>query len=137
MSVEYLDETKFKLIRTVKLRFRDDVYHIGRVAFSPDGKRIVWGSYDKTIKVWDIENNQLIFENNEEIEYGELVSSVAFSPDGKRIASGSWDEIIRVWDIESGEVKRYWDETLDIEDPDTISSVAFSPDGKRIVSGIK
>ncbi|KIM26363.1 hypothetical protein M408DRAFT_72991 [Serendipita vermifera MAFF 305830] len=99
------------------------------VAFSPDGHRIVSGSWDKTILIWDAETGAVVagpFEG-----HSSTVSSVAFSPDGKRIVSGSYDETIRVWDAEMGAViagpfegSSHW-----------VSSVAFSPDGKRIVSG--
>src|SRR6267154_896043 len=98
-------------------------------AFSPDGKRIVTGSYDKTIRLWDAETGEPLRAPLEGHEH--WVSSVAFSPDGKRIVSGSYDKTIRLWDAETGEPLRaplegheHW-----------VSSVAFSPDGKRIVSG--
>ena len=99
------------------------------VAFSSDGKRIVSGSRDCTIRVWNADSGEVIsgpFEG-----HTEWVSSVAFSPDGKHIVSGSGDDTIYVWDADSGEV---------ISGPlkshtSMVSSVAFSPDGKRIVSG--
>src|SRR5262249_48766716 len=55
------------------------------VAFSPDGKRIVSGSEDRTLKVWDAQTGQ---ETRTLEGHTGIVYSVAFSPDGKRIASG-------------------------------------------------
>ncbi|KIO00838.1 hypothetical protein M404DRAFT_1003535 [Pisolithus tinctorius Marx 270] len=99
------------------------------VAFSPDGKRIVSGSWDKTVRVWDVEGGVQIGSPLE--GHTSEVNSVAFSPDGKRIVSGSMDNTVRVWDVEGG---------VQIGSPleghtDLVRSVAFSPDGKRIVSG--
>ncbi|KAJ7854402.1 WD40-repeat-containing domain protein [Mycena olivaceomarginata] len=102
---------------------------VASVALSPDGKRIVSGSYDETVRVWDSESGEVIagpFNG-----HTDSVTSVAFSPDGKRIVSGSEDKTVRVWDSESGEV---------VAGPfnghtDWLTSVALSPDGKRIVSG--
>ena len=59
------------------------------VAFSPDGKRIVSGSDDKTVQVWDADTGQPIGQPL--TGHTDAVSSVAFSPDGKRIVSGSDD----------------------------------------------
>jgi hypothetical protein len=69
------------------------------VAFSPDGKRIVSGSQDMTLKVWDSETGkeQLTLKG-----HSGWVHSVAFSPEGKRIVSGSQDRTLIVWDANSG-----------------------------------
>ncbi|MBQ2787165.1 MAG: PD40 domain-containing protein [Bacteroidaceae bacterium] len=69
------------------------------VAFSPDGKRIVSGSIDKTIRIWDVATGKQIGEPL--IGHTYTVLSVAFSPDGKRIVSGSSDNTIRIWDFPS------------------------------------
>ena len=57
------------------------------MAFSADGKRIVSGSDDKTVKVWDADTGQ---ETLTLKGHAGVCHSVAFSPDGKRIVSGSW-----------------------------------------------
>ena len=104
--------------------------HSGRVAsvsYSPDGKRIVSGSADKTVKVWDAQTGQ---ETLTLKGHSSDVYSVAFSPDGKRIVSGSEDKTVRVWDAESGQ------EMLTLKGhSDGVRSATFSPDGKRIISG--
>jgi hypothetical protein len=108
--------------------------HTGGVssfALSSDGNRIVSGSSDKTLKVWDAANGNEIFTLKGHIGG---VTSVAFSPDGTRIVSGSEDEplkgTIKIWDAVNNK------EIITLKDQiGGVTSVAFSPDGTRIVSG--
>jgi len=101
------------------------------VAFSPDGLRIVSGSWDGTLRFWDAKTGLPIGQPLS--GHSDWIRSVAFSPDGLRIVSGSDDNTLRLWDAGSG---------LPISQPlsghsDWVTSVAFSPDGLRIVSGSK
>ena len=97
------------------------------VNFSPDGKTLVSGSWDKTIKLWNVETGKEIRTLK---GHDELVRSVNFSPDGKTLVSGSLDKTIKLWNVETGEEIR----TLKGHDS-YLSSVNFSPDGKTLVSG--
>jgi hypothetical protein len=70
-------------------------FHIFSAAFSPDGRRIVSGSMDKTVKVWNAETGALIRTLS---GHTGGVKSAAFSPDGRRIVSGADDQTVKVWD---------------------------------------
>jgi hypothetical protein len=102
---------------------------VNAVAFSPDGRRIVSGSDDNTLRLWDAETGAAVGAPLE--GHGGSVRAVAFSPDGRRIVSGSWDKTLRLWDAETGAAVG-----APLEGHgDWVRAVAFSPDGRRIVSG--
>ena len=69
-------------------------------AFSPDGKRIVTASEDKTARLWDAETGKQI--GAPLVGHEDGVTSAAFSPDGKRIVTASADKTARLWDAETG-----------------------------------
>ncbi|WP_242482094.1 caspase family protein [Trichormus variabilis] len=100
---------------------------VNSVAFSPDGQRIVSGSGDKTLRLWDV-NGQPIGQPL--IGHEGAVKSVAFSPDGQRIVSGSGDKTLRLWNVNGQPIGQPL-----IGHEGEVKSVAFSPDGQRIVSG--
>ncbi len=97
------------------------------VAYSPDGRRIVTGSADKTARVWDAETGQESFPLK---GHTDSVRSVAFSRDGQRIVTGSWDRTVRVWEAATGGLLCSFG-----ANGKQVFSVAFSPDGQRIVTG--
>jgi hypothetical protein len=101
---------------------------VSSATFSPDGKRIVTASWDKTARIWDAESGKLIGVPLTGHEGG--VWSAAFSPDGKRIVTASSDKTARVWNAANG---RPIGKPL-IGDDDVVNSAAFSPDGNRIVT---
>ncbi len=72
---------------------------VSSCAFSPDGRRIVSGSEDNTLRLWDAETGAALMTLN---GHQDGVSSCAFSPDGRRIVSGSYDNTLRLWDAETG-----------------------------------
>ena len=74
------------------------------IAFSHDGQRIVSGSSDDTIRVWNAAAGEL--EGIPFIGHTHAVNSVAFSQDGQRIVSGSSDFTIRVWNAIAAERDR-------------------------------
>jgi WD40 repeat protein/serine/threonine protein kinase len=97
------------------------------VATSPDGQRIVTGSWDHTAKVWDGSTGSTLFTLQ---GHRAEVGAVALSPDGLRIVTGSLDETARIWDASNGR------ELLKLEGHGgEISSVVFSPDGLRVITG--
>ncbi|KAF9066516.1 WD40-repeat-containing domain protein, partial [Rhodocollybia butyracea] len=73
--------------------------YVYSVAFSPDGKKIVSGSNDSSVKIWTAKTRKA--EGNPLQGHTSGVTSVAFSPDGKQIVSGSYDNSVRIWNVET------------------------------------
>lgn len=103
------------------------------VAFSPDGKKILTGSCDKTAKLWDVETGKV-----EKIYAGHSseVTAVAFSPDGAKILTGSNDHTAKLWDLVTQKVEKTF-----IGHAAEVTSVAFSTesesDSLKILTGSK
>lgn len=93
---------------------------------------IASGSGDRTVRVWDIPNNQCILSLT--IEDG--VTTVAISPDNRFLAAGSLDKSVRVWDLQSGNLLERLEEAGgNPGHKDSVYSVAFSPTSRELVSG--
>ena len=107
--------------------FRSHTSYVSSVAFSSDGTRIVSGSYDKSVRIWNASTGALLTTLNGHTDY---ITSVTFSSDGTRIVSGSWDKSVRIWDASMSALLTTLNGHID-----DVSSVAFSSDGTRIVSG--
>jgi WD40 repeat protein len=95
------------------------------VVFSPDGKTMAIGNYDKTAKLLDAQTGRRlkVFEG-----HTNYVRAVAFSPDGKTLATGSWDQNVWMWDLATGEVQR----TLD--GPEHVFALHFSTKGRWLLA---
>jgi len=108
------------------------IYHghtdgVQTVAWSPDSNRVVSGSIDKTVQVWDAITGEhvAIYRGHTGI-----VNTVAWSPDGKYIASGSEDGTVRLWDVATGKQKY-----VNRGHQASVNSIVWSPDSQRIASG--
>jgi WD40 repeat protein len=88
------------------------------ISFSPNGKLLASGSYDKSIKVWDVNSGAALHTFN---SYHGCVYSVVFSPDGKQLESSSGE----LWDVKSGTVLQTLADNVD-------TRAVFSPDGKQL-----
>ncbi|KAL8732788.1 MAG: hypothetical protein Q9166_002570 [cf. Caloplaca sp. 2 TL-2023] len=76
----------------------DGVYCI---AFAPDSHKVVTGSFDKTCKLWDLQDAREPLRTF--TGHKESVLSVAFTRDGRWIMSGSRDKGIQFWNPDTGE----------------------------------
>jgi WD40 repeat protein len=128
--------------------------HQGEVwcaAFSPDGRRVVTGSEDRTARVWDVATGKELFALR---GHDRPVVRALFSPDGRRLLtvssarSGSEGgteggsvkpTTARLWDAATGRLIAQW------QDPPKeqagrvhfrviAHAVGFSPDGGRVAT---
>ena len=98
------------------------------LSFTPDSAQLISGSFDKTIKLWQLDTGEVIETLTDDRRKG--VFALAVSPDGKLLASGSWDERIELWDLETGKLLQHL-----THHQASVRSLAISPDSKTLVSG--
>jgi WD40 repeat protein len=69
---------------------------IWSVNFSPDGRRLVSGGADKTVRVWDPQASTVLFAFK---GHAKIITRVEFIDGGRRVVSGGFDGSIRFWDL--------------------------------------
>lgn len=112
----------WKLVAT--LPGHEDV--VASVAFHPDGKHLASGSFDKSVRIWNLQTHKV---ERELTGHSDFVYAVAFSPDGSWLVSASKDRTVKLSETATGK-SRF---TFSGMDQDVLA-VAVSADGKRVVS---
>ena len=111
--------------------FNNHSDYITSICLSSDGTTALSGSFDKTLKLWQLSpqnsllNYQLTFDGHTDAIY-----SVYLSHDKKLAVSGSADKAVKLWNIQTGKCIKTFEEHTD-----TVTSVVLSRDNNLIVSG--
>jgi WD40 repeat protein len=118
--------------RLISAQRRPDV-RIVKLAFSPDGKRIVSIDGHGVAKVWDTTADPPVRSLKTADPW---IGSMCFSPDGRRLATvegrhvtrSQVEVVVRIWDVAAGHEIH----SLHGYSEEIFSNVAFHPDGNRV-----
>jgi WD40 repeat protein/transcriptional regulator with XRE-family HTH domain len=111
--------------QTLHLVWQAHTDNVTTLTFSPDERRLATGSWDGSVKLWDLECGALLWTDR----HTNSINSVAFAPDGHLLASGGDDALVRLWDTTSGTNVQ----TL-AGQGGAVYALAWSPDSKLLAS---
>lgn len=137
-QVQAMEGQMYKLVQT--LAWPDGhKLEVTAVAITPDGQKMVTGSNDHEVKVWEFQDDGWVcivtfsWSDGLEDAHGDRISSVAITPDGQTIVSGSYDNTAKIWELQNNE----WVYAATLENESVVLSVAITPDRKKIVMGLR
>lgn len=110
-------------------RLREFVGHteaVQALALSPDGKFLITGSRDHSVREWEVTSGKQIRSFQGHMQE---VVAVAVRPDGRQVASGSAEGAIRLWDLSSADEHKALSDATD-----SLWAVAISPDSKKVAA---
>ena len=105
--------------------FDEHTSGVHSVAFLSDGVTLATGSWDGTVKLWDVVSQQDIAT----LKVHTYTSAMTFSSDKRTLAAGSWDGTVKLWDVETER------DIATFRHTDEVTSVSFSPDGAILATG--
>jgi WD40 repeat protein len=118
------NKTLEKLNASSKLPLRGHDSNVLSAKFSPDGRRIVTASYDKTAGIWDSSTGVMTARL---VGHQDIVTTAAFTPDGSFIVTASHDGTVRLWSANGAAL-------LVLRGLESVTSASSSPDGTTIVT---
>jgi WD40 repeat protein len=121
-AAQIFDSNNGKLLRTLQGHY-DEVYCI---SYSIDGRQVVTGSGDKSVKIWDINSGSVLHTFRGHTGY---IFGIAYSPDGNLIATASADKSARILDINSGKL------LLNLTGHNgNVKGISFNTDGSHVAT---
>lgn len=99
------------------------------MVFSEGRQLLASGSWDYTVRLWDLEAGTL---QSTLKGHSGMITEVVFSEDGQLLASASWDHTVRLWDVATGTLQKTFEGHTDI-----VTAVAFSGTDKLLASASK
>ena len=99
------------------------------LVISPDGTKLISGSKDKTIRIWDIKQKKSIKTFGIIDGHRGAIRVLVMSKDGRSIVSGADDRTIIVWNAQTGDIVKKIE-----EHKGKITGLALSHDGKSVIS---
>ncbi|MGD1907040.1 MAG: DnaJ domain-containing protein [Leptolyngbyaceae cyanobacterium] len=103
---------------------------VSAMALTPDGSKLVTGSHDQTLKIWNPQMGRVLKTLK---GHDRAICTVAVSGDGKLIASAGVDQTIRIWAMHSGKQVQVL-RSLFSGHSDTITALAFHPNSPLLIS---
>jgi WD40 repeat protein len=133
---------------TTRRLLTDREQEVRVLAFSPDGRSLVSGAQDGSVRVWSVDREEpRAFLDG----HTDFVTSVAFSADGRLVVSAAVDRTVRIWDARTGaqlacleppdmgEWSRSTSWSAEGKTSEEIfygaAAVAFTPEGDSVVVG--
>ncbi|KAG1875848.1 WD40-repeat-containing domain protein [Suillus subluteus] len=110
--------------------WRDGKSAVQSIALSPDGKKVVSGSLDGAVRLWDIDTCKVLAKWT---GHTNPVWSVCWSRDGRRVLSGSSDGTTKQWDVEIGEA--FLEPIMTRSEYSQVLAAVYSPDTTLIATG--
>ena len=112
-------------MRAMLKRHMDEV---NSISFSPDGRSLVSGSDDCSVRIWNIRDGSS--KKLPVTPAAGLFLSVVFSPDGRYIAAGDTGQSVWIWDSRTHKIVANWEGHSHY-----VWCVEFTPDGNGLMSG--
>ena len=109
--------------KKLELAWQAHAAAIQALAFSPGEHTLVTGSWDGTIKLWNLERGALLWLG----QHTGSIHRLVFTPDGRTLASSGDDAAIRLWDVTTGKLVQ----TVSYPGG-AVYALAWSPDGERV-----
>lgn len=112
--------------------FKWQVYKMGAVAFSPDGKMLAIGASDLKVRLWNMHSFKMYKQRLTCTKY-QHINTLDFSPNSRLLSSGFRHGLICVWDTQSRQLIKRFSNTIK---ENAFNAVAFDAEGNRLAYSV-
>lgn len=127
-TIKIFDLTTYELKKVIEAH-NNSVF---TVRYSHDFSKLLSGSRDARLKVWNVEKNYA--QEEEIVAHTFAINHLTFSPDGQRFVTGSMDKSVKVWDTETMKLLKVIDRARHAGHGTSVNKVLWADYRNQIVS---